>query len=118
MCMQQTLLFVKFSQRFEGKTSQEFNLRCIQRFFADFVTDNHLIDIIVFTSLSRKPLFNISIDRTNWFDELIRCKISLYIKNRGNMKLYVPDKSVKKIFWFFNQLKVNKFFNCDSLVYV
>ena len=187
MCKLQTVSFVKLSQGFEGKASQESNLRRIQLFFAGFIIDNHLIANIVFSLLPQKPPYKLSLDRTNWkfgktdinilmlsicykgvalpilwtllpkrgnsnsderkqllnqyielfgtasidsfmadrefiggnwFDELIRCQIPFYIRIRGNMKVRVPGKGVKKAFWLFNQLKVNQSLNYNGLVYV
>ncbi|MGM0496186.1 MAG: IS4 family transposase [Bacillota bacterium] len=187
MCKLQTVSFVKLSQGFEGKAYQESNLRRIQRFFAGFVIDNHLIANIVFSLLPQKPPYKLSLDRTNWkfgktdinilmlsicykgvalpilwtllpkrgnsnsderkhllnqyielfgtasidsfmadrefiggdwFDELIRCQVPFYIRIRGNMKVRVPGKGVKKAFWLFNQLKVNQSLNYNGLVYV
>ena len=66
MCKLQTVSFVKLSQGFEGKAFQESNLRRIQRFFAGFVIDNHLIANIVFSLLPQKPPYKLSLDRTNW----------------------------------------------------
>ncbi len=66
MCKLQTVSFVKLSQGFEGDTLQESNLRRIQRFFADFIVDNHLIAKIVFSLLPHEPPYKLSMDRTNW----------------------------------------------------
>ena len=66
MCKLQTVSFVKLSQGFEGVSLQESNLRRIQRFFADFVVDNHLIAKIVFSLLPHNPPYKLSMDRTNW----------------------------------------------------
>jgi hypothetical protein len=66
MCKLQTVSFVKLSQGFEGKAAQESNLRRIQRFFAGFVIDNHMIANIVFSLLPQKPPYKLSLDRTNW----------------------------------------------------
>lgn len=66
MCKLQTVSFVKLSQGFEGKALQESNLRRIQRFFATFIIDNHLIANIVFSLLPHKPPYKLSLDRTNW----------------------------------------------------
>jgi len=66
MCKLQTVSFVKLSQGFEGKAMQESNLRRIQRFFATFVIDNHLIANIVFSLLPHEPPYKLSLDRTNW----------------------------------------------------
>lgn len=66
MCKLQTVSFVKLSQGFEGEASQESNLRRIQRFFANFAIDNHLIANMVFAMLPQKPPYKLSLDRTNW----------------------------------------------------
>jgi len=66
MCKLQTVSFVKLSQGFEGKAQQESNLRRIQRFFAGFIVDNHLIANIVFSLLPNNPPYKLSLDRTNW----------------------------------------------------
>lgn len=66
MCKLQTVSFVKLSQGFEGKALQESNLRRIQRFFAEFMVDNHLIARIVFSLLPHEPPYKLSLDRTNW----------------------------------------------------
>ena len=187
MCKLQTVSFVKLSQGFEGRAAQESNLRRIQRFFADFIIDNHLIANIVFSMLPHKPPYKLSLDRTNWkfgktdinilmlsvcykgvalpilwtllpkrgnsnseerkkllsqyielfgtasidsfmadrefiggdwFEELIQCQIPFYIRIRGNMKVNIPGKGVKKAFWLFNHLKVNQSLNYDGLVYI
>jgi hypothetical protein len=47
---------VKPSQGFEGKDAQESNLSSIQRFFADFIIDNHMIANIVFSMLPQISL--------------------------------------------------------------
>lgn len=66
MCKLQTVSFVKLSQGFEGKAMQESNLRRIQRFFATYAIDNHLIAKIVFSLLPHEPPYKLSLDRTNW----------------------------------------------------
>jgi hypothetical protein len=66
MCKLQTVSFVKLAQSFEGKAVQESNLRRIQRFLADFIIENHMIDNIVFSILPHKPPYKLSLDRTNW----------------------------------------------------
>lgn len=169
MCKLQTVSFVKLSQGFEGIASQESNLRRIQRFFAEFAIDNHLIARIVFSLLPTEPPYKLSLDRTNWkfgktdinilmlsicykgvalpilwtllpkrgnsnsrerkeliaqyielfgiatidsfmadrefiggdwFNELIQYRIPFYIRIRGNMKVWVPGKGLKKAFGF------------------
>jgi hypothetical protein len=57
MCKLQTVSFVKFSQGFEGKASQESNLKRIQRFFADFVVDNHLIANFFMNSIENEEFY-------------------------------------------------------------
>src|SRR5690554_4142041 len=43
MCNLQTVSFVKFAQGFEGQAIYESNHRRIQRFFADFIIDRHIV---------------------------------------------------------------------------
>ncbi len=43
MCNLQTVSFVKLAQGFEGHTIYESNHRRIQRFFADFIIDRHMV---------------------------------------------------------------------------
>ncbi len=54
----------------------------------------------------------------DWFEELVRCKIPFHIRIRGNMKVQVPGKGYKKVFWLFNRLKVNQSLNYKGLVYI
>lgn len=54
----------------------------------------------------------------DWFEELIRSKIPFYIRIRGNMKVRVPGKGMKKAFWLFNNLKINQSTDYKGLVYI
>jgi len=75
MCKLQTVSFVKLSQGFEGNASQESNHRRIQRFFAEFIVDNHLIARLVFSLLPSEPPYRLSLDRTNW--KFGKCDINI-----------------------------------------
>jgi hypothetical protein len=66
MCKLQTVSFVKLAQGFEGQSKYESSHRRIQRFFAEFVIDRHLLAKLVFFLLPHKPPYKLSLDRTNW----------------------------------------------------
>ncbi|MDA3927371.1 MAG: hypothetical protein PF541_00305 [Prolixibacteraceae bacterium] len=58
---------------------------------------------------STASIYSFMVDREfiggDWFEELIHCQIPFYIRIRGNMKVNVPGKGLKKAFWLFNHQK-------------
>jgi hypothetical protein len=66
MCKLQTVSFVKLAQGFEGQAIYESNHRRIQRFFAEFIIDRHMLARLIFSLLPDKPPYRLSLDRTNW----------------------------------------------------
>lgn len=66
MCKLQTVSFVKLAQEFEGQASYESSHRRIQRFFAEFLIERHLLARLIFALLPDKPPYRLSMDRTNW----------------------------------------------------
>ena len=66
LCKLQTVSIVKLAQGFEGQTIYESNHRRIQRFFAEFIINRGLLAKLIFSLLTSKPPYKLSMDRTNW----------------------------------------------------
>lgn len=62
----QTVSFVKLAQGFKGQPTYESNHRRIQRFFAEFIFDRHMLAKLIFSLLPNKPPCRLSLDRINW----------------------------------------------------
>jgi len=65
LCKVQTVCINNLAQGFEGKAMVEYNLRRIQRFFADFIVNKDLIAKIIFSLLPEKPPYRLCFDRSN-----------------------------------------------------
>lgn len=66
MCKLQTVSFVKLVQGSEGQATYESSYRRIQRFFAGFLIERHLLARLIFALLPDNPPYRLSMDRTNW----------------------------------------------------
>ncbi len=44
----------------------------------------------------------------DWFDKLILHNVPFYLRLRENLKVRVPGKGIKKVFWLFNDLPLNQ----------
>jgi len=66
LCKVQTVCFGRIAQGFEGEAKVESNLRRIQRFFAEYFVDTHLVAKLIFSLLPEKPPYRLCLDRTNW----------------------------------------------------
>ena len=53
-----------------------------------------------------------------WFGYLILNKVPFYIRLRENMKVRVPGKGEKKVFWLFNHLRVGEHMHYSGLVHL
>jgi len=53
-----------------------------------------------------------------WFDDLIRQKISFYIRIKNNMRVRKHGQESMKAFWLFRSLKCGTFLHCDKLYYL
>lgn len=53
-----------------------------------------------------------------WFEDLIRLKISFYIRLRNNMLVRKNSQEPKPVFWLFNNLKTGSYRHCNKLYYL
>ncbi len=53
-----------------------------------------------------------------WFEDLLRLKISFYIRLRNNMLVRRSGQEPQKVFWLFNNLKHGSYRHCKKLYYL
>ena len=66
LCKVQTVCFEKLATAFDTDTKVDSSLLRIQRFIGEYMLDTRIIARFVFTLLSPKPPYRLTMDRTNW----------------------------------------------------